>query len=294
MASDFVHPEFIVDTSWLAEHLHDPDLRVLDCTTHLMPPTKGGPYDVVSGRADFEKGHIPGAGFADIDNELSDKNHRLHFMLPSPEFFANAIGKLGVGDDTKVILYSTANHWWATRLWWMLRVFGHDNVTVLNGGFQKWSREGRPVEQGPERRSEQASFTPKYRAGHVVDKEEVLAAIGDGEVCTLNALRPDQHAGTGGTVYGRIGHIKGSINVAAVNVVDANNEFKSAEILRAQFADALAKPRVITYCGGGIAASSATMLLTMLGHKNVQLYDASLSEWAPDIRLPMEMQLGKL
>ena len=116
-----------------------------------------------------------------------------------------------------------------------------------------------------------------------------MAAIGAGDVCTLNALRPDQHAGSGGTVYGRLGHIKGSINVAAVNVVDANNEFKSAEVLREQFADALAKPRVITYCGGGIAASSATMLLTMLGHKNVQLYDASLSEWAPDPTLPMEI-----
>ena len=289
MENSFVHPEFIVETSWLANHLNDPSVRVLDCTTHLMPPTKGGPYDVVSGRADYEKSHIPGAGFADLDHDLSDKNHRLHFMLPSKEYFADAIGKQGVGDDTKVVLYSTANHWWATRLWWMLRVFGHDNAAVLNGGLQKWSREGRAVEQGPERLARQASFTAKYREGYVADKNDVLAAIGAGDVCTLNALRPDQHAGTGGSVYGRLGHIKGSVNVAAVNVVDANNEFKSADVLREQFADALAKPRVITYCGGGIAASSATMLLTMLGHKNVQLYDASLSEWAPDASLPMEM-----
>ncbi len=288
MENSFVHPEFIVETSWLANHLNDPNVRVLDCTTHLMPPTKGGPYEVVSGRADFEKSHIPGAGFADLDHDLSDKNHHLHFMLPSKEYFAEAIGKLGVGDDTKVVLYSTANHWWATRLWWMLRVFGHDNAAVLNGGFQKWSREGRPVDQGPERLTRPTSFTAKMRNGQVASKDDVLAAIGAGDVCTLNALRPDQHAGTGGSVYGRLGHITGSINVAAVNVVDANNEFKSAEILREQFADALAKPRVITYCGGGIAASSATMLLTMLGHKNVQLYDASLSEWAPDPTLPME------
>jgi thiosulfate/3-mercaptopyruvate sulfurtransferase len=288
MANGFVHPEFIVETDWLAEHLNTPNVRVLDCTTHLMPPTQGGPYDVVSGGADFEKSHIPGAGFADIDNELSDKTHRLHFMLPSPEYFANAIGKMGVSDDTKVILYSTANHWWATRLWWMLRVFGHDNAAVLNGGFQKWSREGRAVEQGPARLSEHLSFSAKMRDGLVANKEDVLAAIGVGDVCTLNALRPDQHAGTGGSVYGRLGHITGSINIAAVNVVDASNEFKSAEILRKQFAEALAKPRVITYCGGGIAASSTTLLLTMLGHKNVQLYDASLSEWAPDPTLPME------
>ena len=289
MANNFAHPEFIVETDWLADHLEDPKLRVLDCTTHLMPPTQGGAYDVVSGRADFEKSHLPGAGFADIENDLSDKNQRLHFMLSTPEFFAAAIGKLGVGDDTKVILYSTANHWWATRLWWMLRVFGHDHAAVLNGGFHKWTREGRAVEQGPERLARQASFTARMRDGQVADKEDVLAAIGAGDVCTLNALRPDQHAGTGGAVYGRLGHITGSINVAAVNVVNGHNEFKSADELRVQFADALAKPRVITYCGGGIAASSTTMLLTMLGHKNVQLYDASLSEWAPDPTLPMEL-----
>lgn len=289
MSQGFVHPEFIVDTGWLAAHLDDPHVRVLDCTTHLLPPTKGGPYDVVSGRADFEKAHIPGAGFADIGGELSDRSHHLHFMMPSPEVFADGIGNLGVGDDTKVILYSTANHWWATRLWWMLRVFGHDNAAVLNGGFQKWSREGRAVEQGPALLSTRASFTPKFRDGHVVGKDEVLAGIGAADICTLNALRPDQHAGTGGTVYGRLGHVTGSINVAAVNVIDTNNEFKSAEVLREQFADALAKPRVITYCGGGIAATSATMLLTMLGHHNVQLYDASLSEWATDPKLPMEV-----
>ena len=289
MTTGFIHPEFIVETTWLAEHLHDDPIRVLDCTTHLMPPTASGPYDVVSGRADFEKAHIPGAGFVDIDKDLSDHNHDLHFMLPAPKDFAEAMGKSGIGDDTKVILYSTANHWWATRVWWMLRVFGHDNAAVLNGGFQKWSREGWPVEQGPERLSRQASFTAKYRGGHVVGKAEVRDAIGARDVCTLNALRPDQHAGTGGTVYGRLGHIKGSVNVASVNVVDVNNEFKQPDELRAMFSDALAKPRVITYCGGGIAASSATMILTMLGHNNVQLYDASLSEWAPDPALPMEM-----
>ncbi len=289
MTTGLIHPEFIVETAWLAEHLNEVKVRVLDCTTHLVPPMKDGPYDVVSGRGDFEKGHIPGAGFVDIDNDISDRNQDLHFMMPAPKEFAEAMGKLGVGDDTQVILYSTANHWWATRVWWMLRVFGHDYAAVLNGGYQKWSREGLSVEQGPARLSSHARFTPKYRGGHVVGKAEVRDAIGAQDVCTLNALRPDQHAGTGGTVYGRLGHIKGSVNVAAVNVVDANNEFKQPDELRTMFADALAKPRVITYCGGGIAASSATMMLTMLGHNNVQLYDASLSEWAPDPSLPMEV-----
>lgn len=289
MTSDFVHPEYVVETAWLAERLSDPGVVVLDGTTHLMPPPPK-PYHVVSGRADFEAGHIPGAQFVDIDTELSDPHQPpgLHFTLPSPELFAAGMARLGIGNDTMVVCYATANHWWATRLWWMLRVFGHDKAAVLNGGFQRWKAEGRPVETGPARPRGHAVFVARYHPEMVADKHEVLAAIGKADTCTVNALRPEQHAGTGGTVYGRLGRIKGSINVPAVSVVDEDNRFKPATELRRMLAEPLAKPEVITYCGGGIAASSITMLLAMLGHENVKLYDASLSEWAPDPALPME------
>jgi thiosulfate/3-mercaptopyruvate sulfurtransferase len=289
MTQDLAHPEFLVETGWLAERLNVPGVVVLDGTTHLMPPPPM-PYNVVSGRADFETGHIPGAQFVDIDAELSDPDQAagLHFMLPSAARFAAAMARLGIGNDTFVVCYATANHWWATRLWWTLRVFGHDNAAVLDGGFQKWKTEGRTIETGAGRSRKPAAFTPRFRPELVADKHDVLAAIGAGDVCTLNALRPDQHAGTGGTVYGRLGRIAGSINVPAVNVVDANNVFKPLDELRRQFAEPLAKPKVITYCGGGIAATSATLVLTMLGHPDVRVYDASMSEWAPDDSLPME------
>jgi len=291
VSSTFVHPEFIVETEWLARALDDPGVRVLDCTQHLIPRPGNVLNDIKPGLEDFEKAHIPGAGFIDIERDISDHgNPNLHFTLPDPERFAQAIGRFGIGDDTMVVLYSTANHWWATRVWWMLRVFGHDKAAVLNGGLQKWKRESLPIETGPGRPRQPARYTSNFRPGQVADKEAVLAAVGANEVCILNALRPEQHAGTGGTSYGRHGHITGSINVAAVNVVDQDNVFKSAAELQRMFAGALAKPRVITYCGGGIAASSATMLLTMLGHRNVQLYDASLAEWAADSSLPMQIQ----
>jgi thiosulfate/3-mercaptopyruvate sulfurtransferase len=288
VASNFARPTCIVETEWLAAQLGNPALRILDCTTHLVPPTKGGPYDVVAGSADFDNAHIPGALLVEMDRDVADRAHALHFMLPSAQLFASAMSRLGIGNETKVIAYSTANHWWATRMWWMLRVFGHNNAAVLNGGFQKWRKENRPVETGPARPVPEARFVARYHPELVADKAVVLAAIGDANTCTLNALRPEQHAGGGATNYGRPGHIKGSINIAAVNVVDENNVFKSADELRALFAPALESPRVITYCGGGIAASSATLLLHMLGHDNIQLYDASLSEWAPDPSLPME------
>ena len=130
MSKGFVRPELIVETAWLAQHLGDPDVRVIDATTHLMPAS-GKPYEIVSGRADFEKAHIPGAGFIDLDNEVSDASqHPLHFMLPSDEQFAAAMRAHGISDDTLVVTYASANHWWATRLWWMLRVYGHQHGAV--------------------------------------------------------------------------------------------------------------------------------------------------------------------
>jgi len=288
MATGFAHPEYLVDTQWLAAHLDDPAVRVIDATTHLLPLPDFSLYTVVPGREDFEKAHIPGAAFLDIEHEASTPHPRLHFMLPTPEKFAQAMGALGVGDDTMVVAYSTANHWWATRLWWMLRVFGHDRAAVLDGGFQKWQREGRPVASGTAAPQAAALFTPRFRPDLVADKAEVLEAIGNADVCTVNALRPEQHAGTGGVHYGRRGHIPGSINIAAVSHLTPESTFKPADELSTMFKDPLATPQVITYCGGGIAATSVALVLAMLGYDAVKVYDNSLTEWAGDPSLPLE------
>ena len=285
----FAHPEFLIATEELARQLDDPHLRVFDCTTHLIPDPKIT-YQVVPGRADFEKGHIPGAQFIDLQGDLSEKNHRFRFMLPSADAFAVAMRHFGVGEDTRVVLYSTANPWWATRVWWMLRVFGFDAAAVLDGGWQKWSREGRPVETGPGKSRPPGNLVVHTQRRLMVGKEEVLRSIGDNAVCTINALSPEQHAGTGGNTYGRPGHIKGSVNLPAAHLLDPNtNEFRSADELREGFATVGASAKgVITYCGGGIAASADAFALVLLGHPDVKLYDASLSEWASDPTLPME------
>ncbi len=288
-AQGFAHPEFLVETDALERQLGDQSLRVFDCTTHLIPDPKIT-YQVVPGRADFEKGHIPGAQFVDLQDDLSDKSHRLRFMLPPAEAFAAAMSRFGVGAGTRVVLYSTANPWWATRVWWMLRVFGFDDAAVLNGGWQKWSREGRPIETGPAKPRPAGHFVVREQRPLMVGKEEVLQAIGDGAACTINALLPEQHAGTGGNSYGRPGHIKGSVNLPAAHLLDpATNEFLSPAELRKHFeAIGAFDKRVITYCGGGIAASADALALVMLGHPEVRLYDASLGEWATDPSLPME------
>ncbi|HVZ07810.1 sulfurtransferase [Rhodopila sp.] len=285
----FVHPEFLVETDWLAGHLRDPKVVVLDCTTHLIPDPRIT-YTVKPGREDFEKGHIAGAQFCDVSRDVSDTTRKFNFMRQAPEDFAAAMRRFGIGNDTRVITYSTANVWWATRVWWLLREFGHDNAAVLNGGYQKWVRENRPIETGPGQPRAAGSFTVTRVRDLMVDKDAVKAAIGDSGICTLNALLESQHKGSGGNSYGRPGHIAGSVNVPAASLIDPDtNTFLPPEALRQRLGavGALDRP-VIAYCGGGIAASADALVLTMLGHTNVKIYDASLSEWAKDPSLPME------
>jgi thiosulfate/3-mercaptopyruvate sulfurtransferase len=291
--SGFVHPEYLIETAELAARLGDPKLVVLDSTTHLIPDPRIT-YTVKPGREDFEKGHIPGAQFVDLQADLSDNTGRhgnLRFMMPSAEAFAAAMGRLGVGEDSRVVLYSTTTPQWAARVWWMLRNYGFDNAAVLNGGFQKWAREGRPVETGAARPRPAAEFTVREDRKLMVGKEDVLAAIGDPAISTINALSREQHTGTGGNVYGRVGRIAKSVNVPAATLIDpATGAFLPAADIRAKFESvgAFDKPRVITYCGGGIAASTDALALVMLGHPDVRLYDASMSQWSNDAALPME------
>ena len=282
------HPEYLVQPDWLAEHLDDPGLRVLECTAILHPMPDGG-YRAESGRATWAAGHIPRSGFADLTGELSDSTSSLRFMMPPAEQLVAAMGKLGVGDGTRVVLYDRAVNMWAARVWWMLRAVGFDNAAILNGGWRKWTLEGRPVSTEP-CRYPPAKLVARPRPQLFADKSAVLAGVGDTATCILNALTEEQHRGTGGVHYGRPGRIAGSANVAARSLVDSTHAYLPLDELRKRFADAgvLASGRVITYCGGGIAASSDAFVLAMLGHDNVAVYDASLSEWARDPSLPME------
>jgi len=280
--------DLLVETDWLAGHLEDPAVRVLECTVYLHPADVPGGYRVESGHARWKLGHIPGAGFADLHEDLSDRASALRFMMPPAAQFAEAMSRYGVGQGARVVLYDRFVNMWAARVWWMLRAFGFDDAAVLNGGWKKWTREGRPVATDEGARPRRA-FTARPRPALIADKAGVLAALGQDRACVLNALTEEQHRG-GGMAYGRPGHITGSGNVPARDLVDPETHaYLPADRLRAKFAaaGALDARRVITYCGGGIAASSDAFVLTLLGHDDVAVYDASLSEWAADPALPM-------
>jgi thiosulfate/3-mercaptopyruvate sulfurtransferase len=278
----------LVSTDWLAEQLGDGDLRVLDCTVFLR--REAGAFRVEGGREEFAQGHIPGSAYADLPGELSDRDSALRFMMPPPEQFAEAMSSLGVGEGTRVVTYDRAGGMWASRVWWMLRAFGFDDAAVLDGGWKKWTAEGRAVSaDAPSYPA--ARFVARPRPELIAGREEVLAAVGDGATCILNALSEEQHRGEGPAGYGRAGRITSSVNVPAASIVDAEtNAFLPLDELRERFeaVGATGSERVITYCGGGIAASSDAFVLTLLGVDNVAVYDGSLSEWAADPALPME------
>ena len=278
----------LVSTEWLANNLGDPNLRIFDATVHLRP-SKPGPYTIESGRADYEAGHIPGAAFADLGRDFSDTSSGLGFTMPTVERFAAALGQAGVGRGTRVVAYTTTTPMWATRLWWMLRASGFDDAAVLDGGFAKWTAEGRPVETGTHSYAP-AEVSLSARPEHWADKSEVLAAIEDGGICTINALSPELHAGTSKMSYGRKGRIAGSRNVYYAGLTNENGTFKDDAELRPLYeaVGAFERARAICYCGGGISATMNALALTRLGHPSVAVYDGSMAEWTRDPDAPME------
>jgi thiosulfate/3-mercaptopyruvate sulfurtransferase len=279
----------LISTEELARRLGAPGLRLFDCTTYLRPRPEGG-YNAESGRANYDKGHIPGAGFLDLGAELSDPHSKLRFTLPALDELTRAFAAKGIGHGSFVVLYSHATPTWATRIWWMLRAVGFDDAAILDGGLDKWKAENRPLETGltiyPA-----ATLSLRGRPEIFVDKNDIKAAIGKPGTLTLNALSHEQHKGTGGVVYGRPGRIAGSSCVPAASLFGPDKTLKPIAELRQAFDGVGAAPdkRVLVYCGGGIAASLDAFVLTaILGHKNVAVYDNSMQEWSNDSSLPME------
>jgi thiosulfate/3-mercaptopyruvate sulfurtransferase len=208
--------------------------------------------------------------------------------LPAEDLAAR-FGALGIGDDSRVVLYSRANMQWATRIWWMLRYVGFDNAAILDGGWEKWAHDKRPVETTPTV-YQPATLTAKPRPELFVGRDEMLASIEDQNLCALNALGADLHRGENAR-YGRPGRIPGSVNVPAAELQHPETkEFVGLDAAARAFEAVGVKPdqRVLVYCGGGIAATLDAYLLHQLGYENIAVYDNSMSEWSTDDSLPIE------
>jgi thiosulfate/3-mercaptopyruvate sulfurtransferase len=275
----------LVTARWLSEHINDSDLVVLDCTVLAQPSDDGG-FSIVNGRAHYEEGHIPTAGFADLMGDLSDGDSPFQFAVPTPERFAAAMSALGVSDDSRVVLYDASGSAWAARVWWMLRWIGFDQAALLDGGLAAWTAHGQSLSTETVDRTT-GTLTVDLRPELIVDKDEVLAAIGDDSVNIIDVLSEAQYRGDM-SMYARPGHIPGAMNVPMMSLIDETGRYRPVDELDELLAgdrDA----RSITYCGGGIAASANAFLMTRLGYKDVAVYTASLQEWAADESLPMEV-----
>lgn len=285
-------PGPLVSTEWLEANLDDPNLRIYDATVHLHSPAPGE-MTMESGKADYDQGHIPGAVFADLISDLSDDGSPLRFTLPTADRFAAAMGRLGAGDDSTIVVYSGGSMSWAPRLWLMLRAFGFERAAVLDGGWRKWAAEGRPSSTTPGAYPA-ASFSATFREGVFVDQATVEAARQDANAVVVNALSPAQHAGTDDRHYGRPGRIAGSVNVPAAHMLDSDSlAFLAPADLAARFdaAGATADKHLVIYCGGGIAASQVAFAQHLIGRPDAAVYDASLQEWAKDPAAAMENDL---
>lgn len=275
----------LVSAQWLAERLDDPHLRVFDATVQVrrrfLVPT------VRLGETQWRQGHIPGSAFASLF-ALSDPDWPSRSMtMPSADWFAAGIGALGVSQDDYVVLYDRRETMWAARLWWMLRTFGFDQAAVLDGGWTAWRQGGYPI-CAASCTYPPATFNAAVRPGLVVGKQEVLAAIGDPDVCLINALGRRQHRGEVNE-YGRRGHIPGSCNVTAWEILDRETQrYRELPELRRKVGSAFDAKRIITYCGAGAAACSLAYTLIRLGHPHVAVYDGGLLEWSADRSLSLE------
>jgi len=273
----------IVSTEWLNAHLGSPDIAIIDASWHLPTAKRDA-------KAEFAAGHIPGAQVFDID-AISDTASNLPHMLPSPEKFSSIVRKLGIGDGKKVIAYDAAGLFSAARAWWMFKVFGHEDVAVLDGGLPKWMAEGRPLEDGPALKPQERHFTARYRRMMVRDQSDVAAALKSGAAQIADArsgtrFRGEEVEPRPGV---RAGHMPGARNLHYASLLNPDGTLKSPSEIEAAFRAAgvdLSRP-VITSCGSGITAAILSLGLTLVGVRDHALYDGSWTEWGgnPDAHI---------
>ncbi len=273
----------LVSTDWLADHLTDPEIRIVDVRWYLLKPTQGDD--------EYAQGHIPGAIFMSVDRDLAMPAYEGpgRHPLPSAEKFAEVASRAGIGRDTHVIAYDAQGGATAARLWWLLRYFGHDNVSLPDGGITRWIAEGRPLQKEIPKLAP-TKFVAQARVGWVVDQKTVDTWRSDGKALLLDSRLPQRYEGKTEPIDARPGHIPGAKNAPlAANLRGPDDaRFLPPDQLRARFAQLGAEnaEKIVSYCGSGVNACQYIFALELAGFKNALLYEGSWSDWSKNPDLP--------
>jgi thiosulfate/3-mercaptopyruvate sulfurtransferase len=279
----------VVSTQWLEDRLGAPDLRLVDIRGQVLPPGNTPRY--VAKREAYEAAHIPGAVFVDWTRDIVDLADPVPVQVATPDAFAAAMATLGIGDDSLVVAYDDYDHIFAGRIAWALRYYGHDAVRVLDGGWSRWTSEGRPTTRDVPHRAPEP-FTARPRRWLRRTADEVARILGRHDVLLIDARPPEQYAGSV-SAAGRGGHIPGAYNVPYARLVDpGTGRFLPPEALAHVFAEAgvdvgnLPK-EVVVYCNGGVSCTVPMNALRLLGRDDVAVYDGSWNEWGNDATRPV-------
>ena len=285
---------FLIETTELAARLDDPALRIVDMRGFVRTTERDGVQhaEYVGAREVYERAHIPGAVYIDWTRDIVDLTDPVAVQVAPPERFAEAMGRMGIGDEHLVVAYDThPASQFATRLWWVLRYYGHERVVVLNGGLHKWQRENLPMTADIPHFLP-ATFTPRVQPRLRATAEDVLALLHTPGVTLIDARDSGQYSGTIVREPGRAGRIPGALNIPREELIDpATGTFRSNEELFQVFSSAHISPdeHIVAYCNGGVAATAVLFSLAMLGYPSLTNYDGSWNEWGSREDLPVEL-----
>ena len=278
----------LVSTDWLAEHLNAPNLRVVDIRGHVISASEPPPH-YFNHQSEYEKAHIPNAVFVDWVHEITDPADPRHAQIAKADRFAAAMSRLGIDDNTWVVVYDDARGMFAARLWWALNLYGHTKVAVLNGGWEKWTAEGLPVDSAIPQ-VEPTTYIPRWNNTAYRNADQVLAKLSDHQQL-IDVRTPEEFAGKSARAV-RKGHIPGAVNVPRMELTQADATMLPPDQLRERFQAIHLSPDltpdVVFYCNGGVSASYGLLAYRAAGFNGGSVYDGSWKDWGNDESKPIE------